>query len=75
MPVVGWAGGMGIHRYLADVDHWIAFGLLGFVGGKMLLGALRGRERRTTPRRGGSSWCCLSPRASMRLLWVYRWPW
>jgi putative Mn2+ efflux pump MntP len=56
MPVVGWAGGMGIHRYLADVDHWIAFGLLGFVGGKMLLGALRGREEKRSTNDPTSGW-------------------
>jgi len=56
MPVVGWAGGMGIHRYLADVDHWIAFGLLGFVGGKMLLGALRGREEKRLTNDPTSGW-------------------
>jgi putative Mn2+ efflux pump MntP len=36
MPVVGWLAGTTIERYIADYDHWIAFGLLAFVGIRML---------------------------------------
>jgi len=39
MPVVGWYAGRSIESLISSVDHWIAFGLLGFVGGKMLLEA------------------------------------
>jgi len=38
MPVIGWLAGSSVHEYIAAFDHWIAFGLLGFVGGKMLWG-------------------------------------
>lgn len=44
MPVIGWAAGIAIHKYIAAFDHWIAFGLLAFVGGKMLWEALFGDE-------------------------------
>jgi putative Mn2+ efflux pump MntP len=40
MPVLGWLAGSAVRRYIADFDHWIAFGLLGFIGGKMLWEAL-----------------------------------
>ncbi len=40
MPALGWTAGHAVHRYFAAFDHWIAFGLLAFVGGKMVWGAL-----------------------------------
>ena len=39
MPVVGWAAGRTFAGRIAAVDHWVAFGLLGFLGAKMLLEA------------------------------------
>lgn len=35
-PLVGWALGLAAASYVAAVDHWIAFLLLGVVGGKMV---------------------------------------
>jgi len=39
MPVIGWLAGMQIRRWIAAFDHWIAFMLLAFIGGKMILEA------------------------------------
>ncbi len=36
MPVIGWLAGSKLVEYIAAIDHWIAFGLLSFVGGKMI---------------------------------------
>ena len=36
MPLVGWALGTQFQQFIAPVDHWIAFVLLAFLGGKML---------------------------------------
>lgn len=36
MPVAGWFLGVGVQKYIEDYDHWIAFGLLAFIGGRML---------------------------------------
>ncbi|MDR0250511.1 MAG: manganese efflux pump MntP family protein [Burkholderiales bacterium] len=36
MPIIGWLLGVSVHRYIEAVDHWVAFGLLAFVGGHML---------------------------------------
>lgn len=36
-PLVGWALGIVAAGFIAAIDHWIAFGLLGIVGGKMIL--------------------------------------
>lgn len=36
MPLAGWALGRGFEQYITSIDHWIAFGLLAFIGGHML---------------------------------------
>lgn len=41
MPLLGWALGSQLLWLIAPVDHWIAFVLLAFIGGKMLWEALR----------------------------------
>ena len=45
MPTVGWVAGFAVHRYIAEFDHWIAFGLLAFVGGRMIRGAFSGGDQ------------------------------
>lgn len=40
-PVIGWALGLAAADFVQSVDHWIAFGLLGMVGGKMVWEATR----------------------------------
>ncbi len=37
MPLIGWAIGAVALNYAAAVDHWIAFALLAFLGGRMLM--------------------------------------
>lgn len=44
MPVIGWWAGVAVQQYISQFDHWVAFGLLAFVGARMVLGALRGGE-------------------------------
>jgi len=36
MPLVGYFGGVGLKSYIQAYDHWIAFGLLVFIGAKMI---------------------------------------
>jgi putative Mn2+ efflux pump MntP len=36
MPVAGWLAGSTVTAMIAGFDHWIAFALLAFVGGKMI---------------------------------------
>jgi putative Mn2+ efflux pump MntP len=36
MPLAGWLGGRTLSRYISEIDHWIAFGLLLLIGGKMI---------------------------------------
>ena len=40
MPLTGWALGTGVSGCIRAVDHWVAFALLAFIGGRMVAGAL-----------------------------------
>jgi putative Mn2+ efflux pump MntP len=55
MTLIGWALGSTIVEYIAKFDHWIAFGLLGFVGVKMIVESFSGEEKKQVgdPSRGG----------------------
>lgn len=44
MPVIGWVLGKGFENYISDYDHWIAFVLLAFIGGKMIYESLTDNE-------------------------------
>ncbi len=44
MPVVGWAAGLSMKEYISSWDHWLAFGLLAAIGGKMLYESFEIRE-------------------------------
>ena len=44
MPVLGWLVGRTIVDFVAGFDHWVAFALLGFVGGRMLWESFHHRE-------------------------------
>ena len=39
MPLIGWILGVQFEEYIVSFDHWIAFILLGFIGGKMIVEA------------------------------------
>lgn len=49
MPTIGWVAGVAVHRYLAAFDHWVAFGLLAFVGGRMIYSAAFGGGQDAKP--------------------------
>ena len=44
MPLIGWLGTAHFSQYLEAVDHWIAFGLLAFIGGKMVWESFHGED-------------------------------
>ena len=44
LTMVGWLLGTGFYVYIERIDHWIAFGLLIYIGGGMLLEGIRGKE-------------------------------
>jgi len=49
MPILGWYLGGTFKLLIQSYDHWIAFALLGFVGGKMLWEGLRARNPAACP--------------------------
>lgn len=44
MPVLGWFAGASAERFTGAFDHWVAMGLLVFIGGKMIFDALKRRD-------------------------------
>jgi putative Mn2+ efflux pump MntP len=44
MPVLGWVAGRNILKLIEKYDHWLAAGLLVFIGGRMILESFRGGE-------------------------------
>jgi len=44
MPVIGWLAGLGLREIIMGVDHWIAFGLLGFIGAKMIYDSTKSED-------------------------------
>ncbi len=44
MPVIGWLAGRSLSQWLGAVDHWVAFGLLGVIGARMLWESFRSSE-------------------------------
>ena len=52
MPLIGWLGISHFSHYLEAVDHWIAFGMLAFIGGKMIKESFdEAEEKHFDPRR------------------------
>ena len=43
-PLVGAVIGDVARAFIESVDHWVAFGLLAFIGGKMIVDGIRGEE-------------------------------
>ena len=57
MPIAGWGAGSAIFHWISRFDHWIAFALLGWIGGRMIVGAKgdeEGSKHRKDPTRGGT---------------------
>jgi putative Mn2+ efflux pump MntP len=73
MPVIGWLAGENLLRYIEPFDHWVAFGLLAFVGGKMIRESFRvGKDEEECPvdRTRGLSLIVLSVATSIDALAV-----
>ena len=60
MPLAGWYLGSAFAVYIEAFDHWIAFALLAFIGGKMLFEALR--RKTETPARSPEGERAAAPR-------------
>jgi putative Mn2+ efflux pump MntP len=49
MPAIGYAGGALLGGFIAAYDHWVAFTLLGLVGGHMMLESRASAEEAKSP--------------------------
>ncbi len=51
MPLLGWIGGVKLQRFIMEIDHWVVFGLLLFIGSKMIYEAfqIESVEKRSNP--------------------------
>jgi putative Mn2+ efflux pump MntP len=54
-PVIGWAAGLAASSYIAAIDHWIAFGLLGLIGAKMIWDSVQRPDDEEKPQQHSSS--------------------
>ena len=54
MPILGWLAGLSVREYIEAYDHWVAFGLLGFIGGKMIFESreMKPEKKKGDPTRG-----------------------
>ena len=54
MPVIGWFAGTTVLRYISAFDQWVAFGLLAFVGIRMIRSGIdqNSTAPKTNPSRG-----------------------
>jgi putative Mn2+ efflux pump MntP len=54
MNVLGWAGGLTVRNLIENIDHWVAFGLLCFIGIRMIREAMDDDDSKesTDPTRG-----------------------
>ena len=48
MPLIGYFAGIYFAHKIQHVDHWVAFVLLGFIGGKMIKESFTKEEKKTT---------------------------
>jgi putative Mn2+ efflux pump MntP len=44
MPLLGWLAGQTVVGFISQYDHWLAFALLAFIGGKMILEFIRNEK-------------------------------
>ena len=60
MPAIGWLAGRTVTQFIASYDHWVAFGLLGFVGGRMIFESFHHHESRTDGRDITRGWLLIT---------------
>jgi putative Mn2+ efflux pump MntP len=44
MPAIGWLVGLSLSDLITGIDHWVAFGLLGFIGAKMVYDSIKEKD-------------------------------
>ncbi|MDD3406051.1 MAG: manganese efflux pump [Sphingobacteriia bacterium] len=44
MPFIGWLAGVSFAEQITRIDHWLAFVILAYLGGKMIYGSLKKKQ-------------------------------
>ena len=70
MPTIGWVLGKQFEQYIVSVDHWIAFILLAYIGGKMIWDAFHEEEAQPADFRVGELLIMAVAPASTPWRWV-----
>ncbi len=70
MPIIGWFLGTQVHDIIATYDHWVAFILLSFVGGKMIYESREAQQAPSTDPTKGYTLLILSIATSIDALAV-----
>jgi len=73
MPILGWVAGRNILKLIEKYDHWLAAGLLVFIGGRMILESFRRGDhlvKRSSDQTKGFSLIMLSVATSLDALAV-----
>jgi putative Mn2+ efflux pump MntP len=52
MPIIGWELGVVFEDLIHDYAHWVAFGLLAYIGIKMIIAGLKGNTAKEDKNRG-----------------------
>jgi putative Mn2+ efflux pump MntP len=47
MPIIGWLAGLSVIDVISGFDHWIAFGLLGLIGCRMIYESIKTESKKT----------------------------
>ncbi|UCG90886.1 MAG: manganese efflux pump [candidate division WOR-3 bacterium] len=47
MPIIGWLAGLSVRDLIAGFDHWVAFGLLCFIGSRMIYESIKPEQNKT----------------------------
>jgi putative Mn2+ efflux pump MntP len=50
MPFIGWLAGLSLKNFISNLDHWVVFGLLGLIGGRMIYESTKLRPDDRSPR-------------------------
>ena len=44
MPMAGWLAGLSLRGFISGIAHWVAFGLLAVIGGKMIVESFKEKD-------------------------------
>jgi len=59
MPLIGYQLGAGYAGYMKSIDHWVAFGLLSLIGGKMVIEGFKINDPETDKTSNPFAWASL----------------